>query len=46
MSDSEILVFIILFLLFIALNVVFMILVKKRNGFTCMKQNYKQISYL
>ncbi len=46
MSGSEILVFIILFILFIALIVVFMKLIKKRNGFTNRKESYKQMSYL
>jgi len=45
MSGSEILVFIILFILFIALIVVFMKLIKKRNGFTNRKESYKQMSY-
>jgi flagellar biogenesis protein FliO len=45
MSGSEILVFIILFILFIALIVVFMKLIKKRNGFTTRKESYKQMPY-
>jgi len=45
MNGSEILVFITLFILFIALIVVFMKLIKKRNGFTNRKESYKQMSY-
>jgi len=44
MDSGEILFFIIMFIIFIALIVVFMKLIKKRNGFTTMKESYKQMS--
>jgi uncharacterized membrane protein len=45
MDSGEILFFIIMFIIFIALIVVFMKLIKKRNGFTNRKETYKQMSY-
>ena len=44
MTGAEIFVFIILVLIFIGLIVLFMTVVKKRNGFTTRKQSYKKIS--
>uniref|UniRef100_A0A6C0DDN9 Uncharacterized protein n=1 Tax=viral metagenome TaxID=1070528 RepID=A0A6C0DDN9_9ZZZZ len=46
MSGAEILVFVVLFMLFIALIVVFIKVAKKRNGFTTRKEGYKQMPYL
>jgi uncharacterized protein YoxC len=45
MDSGEILVYIILYIIFIALIVVSIKLIKKRNGFTNRKESYKQMSY-
>ena len=44
MTGAEIFVSIILVLIFIGIIVLFMAVLKKRNGFTTRKQSYKKIS--
>ena len=44
MTGAEIFVFIILVLIFIGIIVLFMRVLKKRNGFTTRRQSYKKIS--